>query len=160
MAKANMQARILAKIKTKAKTKSGISPARLVKHRAEKIKGKTKKEIKKTSRTLLKTVVKKHSRVVVTEKKPARKIANEPRKAIAVAKKPTRAVVKKLTRAVTNILVNKGAAVTRSPVKTSAQVVEIAKAVMAAKELKAFARKVLRFQPFPIMYDVDYCRNM
>jgi len=158
MAKVNMQARILAKIKTKAKTKSGISPARLVKHRAEKIKGKTKKEIKKTSRTLLKTVVKKHSRVVVTEKKPARKIANEPRKAIAVTKKPTRAIIKKstgtvankptravvtkLTRAVTNILVNKGAAVTRSPVKTSAQVVEIAKAVMAAKGLKAFARKM------------------
>ncbi|MFB3081601.1 MAG: hypothetical protein ACE1Y1_07550, partial [Nitrosomonadaceae bacterium] len=89
MAKANMQARILAKIKTKAKTKSGISPARLVKHRVEKIKGKTKKEIKKTSRTLLKTVVKKHSRVVVTEKKPARKIANEPRKAIATNRERT-----------------------------------------------------------------------
>ncbi len=134
MAKANMQARILAKIKTKAKDKSRASPATLVKHHAEKIKEKTKKEIKKKSKTPLKTVVKKHSRVVVIEKKPARIIANKTRKVLAV--------VKKSTRAVTNILVNKDIAVTRSPLKTSAQVTEIAKAIMASKKLKPFAKKM------------------
>ncbi|TDI81132.1 MAG: RNA polymerase sigma factor RpoD, partial [Betaproteobacteria bacterium] len=129
-----MQARILAKIKTKAKDKSRALPATLVKHHADKIKEKTKKEIKKKSITPLKTVVKEHSRVVVIEKKPARIIANKTRKVLAV--------VKKSTRAVTNILVNKGIAVTRSPLKTSAQVTEIAKAIMASKKLKPFAKKM------------------
>jgi len=158
MAKANTQARILAKVKTKAKIKSGASPTTLVRRRAEKIEEKIKKEIKKTIRTQLKTVAKKHSRVAVTERKSAGKITNKPRKVLAVAKKPTRedvkkstgtvakkpsiAVVKKLTKAVTNTPVNKDVAVTRLPVKTSAQVAKIAKAVMAAKELKPFTRKM------------------
>jgi RNA polymerase primary sigma factor len=158
MAKANTQARILAKVKTKAKIKSGVSPTTLVRHGAEKIGGKIKKEIKKTTRTQLKTVAKKHSRVAVTKRKPARKITNKPRKVLAVAKKPTRevvmkstgavakkstiAVVKKLTIAVTNSPVNKDVAVTRLPIKTSAHVAKIAKAVMAAKELKPFTRKM------------------
>ncbi len=158
MAKANTQARILAKVNTKAKINSGVSPTTLVRRRAEKIEGKIKKEIKKTTRTQLKTVAKKHSRVAVTERKSAGKITNKPRKVLAVAKKPIRedvkkstgavakkpsiAVVKKLTKAVTNTLVNKDVAVTRLPVKTSAQVAKIAKAVMAAKELKPFTRKM------------------
>ena len=142
MAKANRQAKILAKVKTKAKIKSRGTPATLVSSRVKKVEGKQKKEIKKTSRTQLKTVAKKHSRVAVTKKKIAKKIESKPRKAIVEAKKQIKAVVKKLTRAVTNIPVNKDVKVTRSPIKTSAQVAEIAKAVMAAKELRPITRKM------------------
>lgn len=142
MAKANVQAKILAKVKTKAKFKSRATPATLVSSRVKKVEGKQKEEIKKTSRTKLKTVAKKHSRVAVTKKITANKIERKPRKAIAEAKKPIKAVVKKLTRAVTNIPVNQDIKVIRSPVKTSARVAEIAKAVMAAKELKPITRKM------------------
>jgi RNA polymerase primary sigma factor len=142
MAKANTEAKILEKVKTKAKFKSRATPATLVRSRVKKVKGKQKEEIKKTSRTQLKTVAEKHSRVATTKKITAMKIESKPRKAIAEAKKPIKAVVKKLTRAVTNIPVNQGVKVTRAPVKSSAQVADIAKAVMAAKELKPITRKM------------------
>jgi RNA polymerase primary sigma factor len=142
MAKANTQAKILAKVKTKAKVKSRATSATLVRSRVKKAEGKQKEEIKKMSRTQLKTVAKKHSRVAVTKKITAKKIESKPRKAIAEAKKPKKVVVKKLTRAVTNIPVNQDIKATKSPVKTSAQVAEIAKAVMAAKELKPITRKM------------------
>lgn len=164
MSKANTQARILVKAKSKSKT----APVKLVRRRSEKIEGKLKNEKKKVS----KLAEKKRSRVTETDKKTTKKVTNKTKKVLATTKrstkaavkkspatmgkkpikttekksagrvtgkKPTKAAIKKLTRAVTSI-----SAVKKSSVKTSSKVAEIAKAVMAAKELKSTRKMKLR----------------
>lgn len=168
MSKANTQARIL----VKAKGKSRAAPVKLVRRRAEKIEGKLKNEKKKVSKlaekkqsrvteTGKKTTKKiasktkkvlattKRSTKAVVKKSPA-KMVKKPIKATAknlvgaIQKKPTKAAIKKLTRAVTSIPADKNVGVKKSSVKTSSKVAEIAKAVMAAKELKSTRKMKLR----------------
>ncbi len=156
MAKAKTQTRNPTKVK--AKSKSVASSATHTKPRVTKNKTNTKKEVKSISKKSLKAVVKKHSRSAVVEKKTIKKATNKSSKASEVTKRSTKTIakkqagtvakkftrgdsVKKSTKAIKGSI-NKEIAVKKTSVKTSAKVVEIAKAVMAAKESNPTTRKM------------------
>ena len=158
MAKAKTQTRNPTKVKAKSKT-VGSSTTR-TKSRVAKNKIKTKKEVKGVSRTSLKAVVKKHSKKAIVGRKTKKKVTNKSGKSSAVSKKPTKiiakkkvgsvakksttgATTKKSSKVIKAPINNKGTAVKKLSVKTSAtKVAEIAKAVMAAKESSPITRKM------------------
>ena len=156
MAKATVIAKTKAKdsTKVKAKSKSAASSATLAKPRVVKNKVNVKKEVKNVSKKSLKSVVKKNLKVDVVEKKPRKKAISKPIKAPKITKKPSKNIAKKKagtvakkstaggaekeSKKVIKGSINKGISVK----KTSANVAEIAKAVMAAKESNPITKKM------------------
>ena len=144
--------------KVKAKSKSVGSSATHTKPRAAKNKTNTKKEVKSLSKKSLKAVVIKHSRSAVVEKKTIKKATNKSSKASEVTKKLAKTIAnrqagtvakksttggaeKKLLETI-KANINKGIEVKKTSVKSSVKVVEIAKAVMAAKKSNPITRKM------------------
>jgi RNA polymerase primary sigma factor len=140
--------------KVKAKSKSVASSATHAKTRAVNVRINAKKEVKSTSKKSLKSVMKEHSKIAVVEKKLIKKATNKSSKESKLTKKTSKTLAKKqvgtvakksttsdagkkYTKAIKDS-VNKGISVKN----TSAKVAEIAKAVMAAKELNPIAKKM------------------
>ena len=144
--------------KVKAKSKSVGSSATHTKPRAAKNKTNTKKEVKSLSKKSLKAVVIKHSRSAVVEKKTIKKATNKSSKASEVTKKLAKTIAKRQAGTVAKksttggaekklletikANINKGIEVKKTSVKSSVKVVEIAKAVMAAKKSNPITRKM------------------